>query len=66
MSLVKFYLASNDGINASKSMFKVLMNSKIDLKIKHNFVKIKRHTKTKANERCLIKLIEKFKHPTNI
>lgn len=35
VSLVKFYLASNDGINASKSMFKVLMNSKIDLKIKH-------------------------------
>ena len=35
VSLVKFYLASNDGITASKSMFKVLMNSKIDLKIKH-------------------------------
>lgn len=35
VSLVKFYLASNDGINASKSMFKVLINSKIDLKIKH-------------------------------
>lgn len=35
VSLVKFYLANNDGINASKSMFKVLMNSKIDLKIKH-------------------------------
>ena len=35
VSLVMFYLASNDGINASKSMFKVLMNSKIDLKIKH-------------------------------
>lgn len=35
VSLVKFYLASNDGIKASKSMFKVLMNSKIDLKIKH-------------------------------
>lgn len=35
ISLVKFYLEKNDGENASKSMFKVLENNKIDLKIKH-------------------------------
>ena len=35
VSLVKFYLEKNEGINASKSMFKVLGNDKIDLKIKH-------------------------------
>ena len=35
VTLVKFYLDKNEGINASKSMFKVLGNDKIDLKIKH-------------------------------
>ncbi len=35
VSLVKFHLNNNDGINASKSMFKVLENDKIALKIKH-------------------------------
>lgn len=35
VSLVKFHLNNNDGENASKSMFKVLGNDKIDLKIKH-------------------------------
>ncbi len=35
VSLVKFYLNNNDGINASNSMFKVLESSKIDIKIKH-------------------------------
>lgn len=35
VSLVKFYLNSNDGQNASISMFKVLESSKIDIKIKH-------------------------------
>ena len=35
VSLVKFYLNSNDGQNASNSMFKVLESSKIDIKIKH-------------------------------
>ena len=35
VSLVKFYLDKNEGANASKSMFKVLGNDKIDLKIKH-------------------------------
>jgi tetratricopeptide (TPR) repeat protein len=35
VSLVKFHLNNNDGANASKSMFKVLGNDKIDLKIKH-------------------------------
>jgi hypothetical protein len=35
VSLVKFYLSKDDGANASKSMFKVLENNKIDLKIKH-------------------------------
>ena len=35
VSLVKFHLNNNDGTNASKSMFKVLRNDKIDLKIKH-------------------------------
>ena len=35
VSLVKFYLDKNEGTNASKSMFKVLGNDKIDLKIKH-------------------------------
>ena len=35
VSLVKFHLNNNDGTNASKSMFKVLGNDKIDLKIKH-------------------------------
>ncbi len=35
VSLVKFHLNSNDGENASKSMFKVLGNDLVDLKIKH-------------------------------
>ena len=35
VSLVKFYLNITDGVNASKSMFKVFENNKIDLKIKH-------------------------------
>lgn len=35
VSLVKFHLNSNDGENASKSMFKVLDNDLVDLKIKH-------------------------------
>ena len=35
VSLVKFHLNNNYGTNASKSMFKVLGNDKIDLKIKH-------------------------------
>ena len=35
VSLIKFHLNNNDGTNASKSMFKVLENDKIDLKIKH-------------------------------
>lgn len=35
VSLVKFHLNNNDGQNASKSMFKVLGNDHIDLKIKH-------------------------------
>jgi tetratricopeptide (TPR) repeat protein len=35
VSLIKFHLNNNDGVNASKSMFKVLENEKIDLKIKH-------------------------------
>ena len=35
VSLVKFYLNTNDGENASNSMFKVLESSKIDAKIKH-------------------------------
>ena len=35
VSLIKFHLNNNDGTNASKSMFKVLENEKIDLKIKH-------------------------------
>ena len=35
VSLIKFHLNNNDGANASKSMFKVLGNDKIDLKIKH-------------------------------
>ena len=35
VSLVKFHLNNNDGENASKSMFKVLENDRMDLKIKH-------------------------------
>ena len=35
VSLVKFHLNNNDGTNASKSMFKVLDNDRMDLKIKH-------------------------------
>lgn len=35
VSLVKFHLNNNDGENASKSMFKVLENERMDLKIKH-------------------------------
>lgn len=35
VSLVKFHLTNNDGENASKSMFKVLDNNRMDLKIKH-------------------------------
>ena len=35
VSLVKFHLTNNDGENASKSMFKVLDNERMDLKIKH-------------------------------
>lgn len=35
ISLIKFYIANNDGINASKSLFKILENTKIDFKIKH-------------------------------
>lgn len=35
VSLVKFHLTNNDGENASKSMFKVLDNDRMDLKIKH-------------------------------
>ena len=35
VSLVKFHLNNNDGENASKSMFKVLDNDRMDLKIKH-------------------------------
>lgn len=35
VSLVKFLLNNNDGENASKSMFKVLENDRMDLKIKH-------------------------------
>ena len=35
VSLVKFHLNNNDGENTSKSMFKVLGNDHIDLKIKH-------------------------------
>ena len=35
VSLVKFHLNNNDGQNASKSMFKVLDNDRMDLKIKH-------------------------------
>ena len=35
VSLVKFHLNNNDGENASKSMFKVLDNNRMDLKIKH-------------------------------
>lgn len=35
VSLLKFHLNNNDGAKASKSMFKVLENNKMDLKIKH-------------------------------
>ena len=35
VSLVKFHLNNNDGENASKSMFKVIENDQVDLKIKH-------------------------------
>ena len=35
VSLVKFHLNNNDGTNASKSMFKILDNDRMDLKIKH-------------------------------
>ena len=35
VSLVKFHLNNNDGENASKSMFKVFENDRMDLKIKH-------------------------------
>ena len=35
VSLVKFHLNNSDGENASKSMFKVLENDRMDLKIKH-------------------------------
>ena len=35
VSLVKFHLNNNDGENASKSLFKILENDFIDLKIKH-------------------------------
>lgn len=35
VSLVKFHLNNNDGDNASKSMFKILDNDRMDLKIKH-------------------------------
>jgi tetratricopeptide (TPR) repeat protein len=35
VSLVKFHLNNNDGMNASKSMFKILENPNIDLKLKH-------------------------------
>lgn len=35
VSLVKFHLNNNDGTNASKSMFKVLDNDRMDLKIKN-------------------------------
>ena len=35
VSLVKFHLNNNDGENASKSMFKILDNDRMDLKIKH-------------------------------
>mgnify|MGYP006161582899 FL=1 len=35
VSLVKFHLNNNDGTNASKSMFKILENDRMDLKIKH-------------------------------
>lgn len=35
LSLIKFYLNNNEGVNASKSLFKILENEKIDLKIKH-------------------------------
>jgi predicted Zn-dependent protease len=35
VSLVKFHLNNNDGDNASNSMFKILDNDRMDLKIKH-------------------------------
>lgn len=35
VSLVKFHLNNNDGENASKSMFKIVENDRMDLKIKH-------------------------------
>ena len=35
VSLVKFYLNNNDGVNASNSMFKVIESTKIDNRIKH-------------------------------
>jgi len=35
LSLIKFYINNNEGVNASKSLFKILENDKIDLKIKH-------------------------------
>lgn len=35
VSLVKFHLNNNDGTNASKSLFKILDNDRMDLKIKH-------------------------------
>lgn len=35
VSLVKFHLNNSDGTNASKSMFKILDNDSMDLKIKH-------------------------------
>jgi tetratricopeptide (TPR) repeat protein len=35
VSLVKFHLNNNDGMNASKSLFKILENPNIDLKLKH-------------------------------
>ena len=35
VSLVKFHLNNNDSDNASKSMFKILDNDRMDLKIKH-------------------------------
>jgi tetratricopeptide (TPR) repeat protein len=35
VSLVKFHLNNNDGENASNSMFKILDNDRMDLKIKH-------------------------------
>ena len=35
VSLFKFHLNNNDGTNASKSLFKILDNDRMDLKIKH-------------------------------